>query len=74
MAWNKQLQQHDLCFVERPILPTAPQLNKYLFRTAKIPLVSGVAIRMEGRWRVLPQQARNMPVIQCLSWQLVSKI
>ncbi|KAB0300908.1 molybdopterin-synthase adenylyltransferase MoeB [Vibrio fortis] len=60
------IRSHTLVLDACDNVETRNQLNRFCYQ-AKIPLVSGAAIRMEGQISVFTYQDENAPCYQCLS-------
>ncbi|WP_261904194.1 molybdopterin-synthase adenylyltransferase MoeB [Vibrio fortis] len=60
------VQSHSLVLDACDNVETRNQLNRLCYQ-AKVPLVSGAAIRMEGQISVFTYQDENTPCYQCLS-------
>lgn len=61
-----QISQHSLVLDASDNVETRNQLNRLCFQ-AKVPLVSGAAIRMEGQVSVFTYQDPTQPCYECLS-------
>lgn len=62
----EQISQHSLVLDASDNVETRNQLNRLCFQ-AKVPLVSGAAIRMEGQVSVFTYQDPTQPCYECLS-------